>query len=1356
LYTHDVATRRRTSRLEAARRVVIDASDVRRDLAPAGLAGPRAYCTVMTTVATDIPTARTRGVREPSAPATLDLEPREGSRIGRFLVLAKIGEGGLGRVYAAHDPKLDRRVAIKLVKTPAGVPDSARYRDLLQKEAQAMAKLSHPNVVAVYDVGVYAGDVFVAMEYVEGVTLRRWAREGAPRRWREVRDVFVQAGRGLAAAHAVGIVHRDFKPENVLLGADGRVRVLDFGLAREVVDRDGSAAKTTQGEAHLGTPQYMSPEQFTQARSSALSDQFSFCVSLYEVLYGQRPFAGTNYFELSSTIVQGKVRPVPAGRGAPKWLHRVVLRGLSTAPAQRYPGMDALLRDLAREPLLRVRQALGVALLAAAATAAVLSAREWTRRGAVEVRVTAVGGAAVRGVRVFVDGAPLPVAADGARGEVDPGLHRIRAWAPDHVAEEVIVDVQRGGSHALSVALAHERGLVDLDVEPRDAVVELDGEDIGSRLRRAPIDTGRHHVRVRRAGHYDVERTWDVRVGETLRDHVDLPRALGWSKLQTGKILDPVPVGDLTGDGATEILHGSGGVLVLSDPLAGVDLWRASLGPHESSFATAPLDAVAGADVVAARFVAQRWQLVAWPGVPDPEGRREPLWAEDGLPAHAGPPLLVAADLDGEPGAEVVSDVLRPGKLSARRGGDGRKLWELALPGPALALALARAPAGPRLFVETARAVLAVDARTGKQRWRRKTGPRRPPGPGALSVAVPLDAAAGDDLLLVRGEPALVEAWPGAGGAPLWSFTPQGRLVGDAGVADVDGDGAREVALTIDDAGARALVLLDPASGTPRWAQPLPGDAAGCGLLATRGDDAPPHVCEAGASGVRLRDPRSGAVVAEFAAEGPARGRVAVLDWDLDGARDVAFGTLAGVVQVHDLRGERLAKVFLDERVRGLRELGDLDGDGAPDLLAGANGPMIVRGPKVRWTRKARDALRAAPIVHDADGDGRLEVTAVGAFEGSAGALVQWDAGTGVERDVRAAVGDIIRTPTTWSGPDGELLAAVSSDRLVVWRARDLSVVAERPLGLAYASPALGDLDGDGAPELVVLPWSAEHPLTVLRAGDLAPLWTLALADGGWATPQVADLDGQPGPELLVALHDGQLLAVDPRARAVRWRRNVGGRLVHPPTLVDLDGDGAPELLTQAAADGQDLLCLRARDGEPLWRAAGLGSPQGRVWTHTPRGPGGPRLLVATAARGALGLSARGEPVWTHPAGQLGGPPLRADLDGDGASEFLLGTEDGVLHVLDAETGAARWRFRTDGGERLEAPPVAADLDGDGRAEVLVSGHDRRLYVLGTPPARTRGIVVDVPVLADVAAPTQPAKTRAKRAKKKKSKRRRA
>jgi serine/threonine protein kinase len=292
--------------------------------------------------------------RKPSAAPPSSRVLTAGDRVGRFIVQGQVGTGGMGSVFAAYDPDLDRKVALKLVRADAtGTQMQAR----LMREAQAMARLHHPEVITVYDVGSVGDEVFIAMELLDGGTLRGWLRSG-PRRVDEIVDRFVRAGEGLAAAHAAGLVHRDFKPDNVLIGSDGRQRVTDFGLVRllkseakpepavamEEVMSPLEVTLTQQGTL-LGTPAYMAPEQF-DGIADARSDQFTFCASLYQALYGELPFAAERMSDYLVQVVQGNVRPAPRDTRVPARLRALLLRGLRARPEERHPSMRELLDAL--------------------------------------------------------------------------------------------------------------------------------------------------------------------------------------------------------------------------------------------------------------------------------------------------------------------------------------------------------------------------------------------------------------------------------------------------------------------------------------------------------------------------------------------------------------------------------------------------------------------------------------------------------------------------------------------------------------------------------------------------------------------------------------------------------------------------------------------------------------------------------------------------------------------------------------------------------------------------------------------------------------------------------------------------
>jgi serine/threonine protein kinase/tetratricopeptide (TPR) repeat protein len=379
-----------------------------------------------------------------------------GTCIGRYLLLEPVGTGGMGVVYKAIDPQLNRPIALKLLRADEESTDA--QRDRLLREAQALARLQHPNVVAVFDVGTFGGDVFIAMELVEGRTLRAWLADAKPNR-REIVSAFCEAGEGLAAAHRAGLVHRDFKPDNAIIGDDGRVRVLDFGLAR-TAHNDGEATPSpadsgrfarpeedqatvgdrrssreerpspkpvraavpapppvapadavlletstatpnllssplTHAGAITGTPRFMAPEQHLGDPVDERADQFSFCISLYWALYGVFPFTDARPEDTLERVLTGRVCDPPPGATVPRWLRQVLVKGLSARPENRYPSMTALLEALRADPSrTRLRW-----LRAAAAVALVGGAAfAWYEAHRMEMRACAGAGAKLAGI----------------------------------------------------------------------------------------------------------------------------------------------------------------------------------------------------------------------------------------------------------------------------------------------------------------------------------------------------------------------------------------------------------------------------------------------------------------------------------------------------------------------------------------------------------------------------------------------------------------------------------------------------------------------------------------------------------------------------------------------------------------------------------------------------------------------------------------------------------------------------------------------------------------------------------------------------------------------------------------------
>jgi predicted Ser/Thr protein kinase len=448
-------------------------------------------------------------------------------RVGRYRIVDRLGAGGMGVVYSAHDDELGRPVAVKVLRAEVGA--SAEHRQRLVREAQAMARLSHPNVVHVYEIGHHERSIFIAMELVRGVTLRRWL-DAKHRSVEEILAMYLEAAQGLVAAHEAGLVHRDFKPDNVLVGDDGTPRVLDFGLARSGSDdaADPERASHVWPDDHditvtgtvMGTPLYMAPEQLHGNKPDQRADQFAFCVALYEGLYGERPFTGSSLTTLAASIQRdrpnlGKRRP-----GISRRVATALRRGLSPAPDDRYPSMSALLDDL-RPALLRRRglrwAALGL-VAAALAVAVALGAKP------IDVAVTEVaapsGDADDRWSAIIeASDLPAPLATPLPEDPAEVTIHRLDNGLTVYVAPRV-------GEASVQATIVVRADALDETPDQIGAAQLLRWLDGGERLGSTDPDAERPVLALRDAALQQLAASTDpARRKEWLARAVDAERA---------------------------------------------------------------------------------------------------------------------------------------------------------------------------------------------------------------------------------------------------------------------------------------------------------------------------------------------------------------------------------------------------------------------------------------------------------------------------------------------------------------------------------------------------------------------------------------------------------------------------------------------------------------------------------------------------------------------------------------------------------------------------------------------------------------------------------------------------------------
>lgn len=419
-----------------------------------------------------------------------------GGTIGRYVALAELGRGAMGRVLRAYDPKLQREVALKLVHASQLSGDSHLR---MVREARAMARLSHPNVVSVYDVEDASGTIMVAMEFVEGLTLRGWLLE-QDRSWSEIVRTFSAAGQGLAAAHGEGLLHRDFKPANVLVAFDGRVKVTDFGLARSSAGRDSLSpadpsvqltvssdslddvsidTALTQAGTVMGTPRYMAPEQHLGAELGPAVDQYGFCVALWEALCGSPPFTGE---KLLKSKLCGPPR-WPSDVAVPRVIVETIIRGLAPTPGARWPSMHALLAALAFDPAQRRRRVLSALGITAVLGLAVATTIMWNSAEAKQCRGSEAQLSGIwdeaRAAKAHASFSATPtVSADAMWALVHPHMNAYaQRWTAAHTEACTATSIRGERSAAvldLSMACLH-RAKLDLRAAS-DVLVQADAD----------------------------------------------------------------------------------------------------------------------------------------------------------------------------------------------------------------------------------------------------------------------------------------------------------------------------------------------------------------------------------------------------------------------------------------------------------------------------------------------------------------------------------------------------------------------------------------------------------------------------------------------------------------------------------------------------------------------------------------------------------------------------------------------------------------------------------------------------------------------------------------------------------------
>lgn len=1239
--------------------------------------------------------------------------PSDALRLGRYRLERKLGQGAFGVVYLAHDPDLDRRVAVKALRPRSGMTEVVKQRFF--REARVLGSVLDPGLAAVFDVGSApaAGALglgsdddevfYIVMEYVAGTDLSNWIT-AERRSWRHIVSVFLQAGRGLAAAHDRDIVHRDFKPSNVLMGEDGSVKVADFGLAQalgsldepealsaeNLSDSDWSGpvddATLTKTGVALGTPVFMAPEQHAGGRVGPAADQFAFCVALYYALAGRYPFRRGPILEMWSRKQAGEIEPWPTQSPVPQWVRSVVERGLKVEPGARFENMRALLSRLEKSPARRLAQASSWVLLPAALAGGAYAVVDTVKPASIDVAAASSAGEPLRGLSVAIDGTPVESVGDPLR--LRAGQYLLEVSADDHEPVARALDVKAGGDYRFDVELARHQGILDVTAVPDAARIYIDGVDHGSRLRDFGVSTGTHTIEVKLDGHFSRSFTWTLERDQRREAYVALAEANVWSFSSPPPNVDVQWLPDTTGDGRDELLVVRGGLASVLDPW--VDAVVADFRIAESYHPqrkVADVDHDGTPEYFAYAATDDARSITAW--TLDAAGVEVPRWSH-AFEGHGD--VLNRFELLIPREGPATAMVLDAQTLRAYRAADGTLLWTQPAPGVERMID----GAGQALLMrEGSLQAVGPDAHV---RWL-QTLPAEPVMLGDLD-----DDGFDDFATLHEGT---VTLYAGSTGRARWNVSPPAaeRL---SVVRD-----AHDVAQAVLAGSKTSVTMLEPSTG--RAGKRLDGQ-----LLRSLSLDRRTLVATLHEDTVRIFDVATAAEV--FSASREDARALEAGDFNGNGVRELMLMARDGTMRFYSERFEPLATLDLSTPASRVVDLRDANNDGAQDVLLENNlGLFVVEGAKRQWALPSQHSMRAPPLRMDGPDGPRVVVTLE--REGQR-QLARVDGRTGkLELTPLSTGGDLHREAVLVDEGGDTFAYFTSSSGMQRVRLSDGAEVGRVRLGgQVYATASVADVDADGGQEVLLGRFGKGVPEFAVYSTDLSTVKaTVPMEEFTWSKIVPVDIDADGTLEVLAFGLQGAVEAFDPAdGWSRRWVAHAGGRINFAGAVVG--AASAPRLAVSTMGHGDapdDLVILDLRDGRILQRHRGWGARG-----STPLGFDADRDgVVDLYASDTAGTLRRFEddmmtPVWARTvvaseaslARSSSSPMASGQLRLAGPPVIVTTWRDGTVVVVDALRGETLWRTSVEA--RVEGRPLLTDVDGDGEAEVVVATHAGELICL--------------------------------------------
>ncbi len=1249
-----------------------------------------------TQLAAELPESDRQTLRAPSTPATAPTRPGTPPevaealqdptrRVGRYQVVKHLKSGGMGMVFKAWDPELSRWAALKVMKVQGDATATAYF----DREARLAASLAHPNIAAIYEVGRHEGMPFIAMQFVDGPNLAE-ARKDLPRERivQLIRDVAL----AVHAAHQAGIVHRDLKPANLMIDSQGRVYVMDFGLAKQADLTGMTSAQLSVSGTVLGTPAYMPPEQARGDIKSvdALSDVYSLGATLYDLFCFRPPFKSDSPAEvLVQVLNEEPVPPEKLSPGLPEDLATITMKCLEKDKSRRYASAKELADDLDRF-------ARGEAILAHPPSAMYRLRKRVGRNPAAYASAAALALLVLGLLGYFLGPSWVSVVApDGSesvRSCWPAGEHELRAEWGEHDAASSKVNTRPWRTTRWTPAWVKSDGFLAVETTPPGAevVVVVNGTPRPpERANGAPIRVpkGTHEVRLRSPDHEEVSAAVFVPPGGTAQLVRSLVHDMGHLSVESAP------------EGVSLRVAGT----IVSLP---VERLRLPTGRHVLKFEKDNHFARTTEVVIRKETPAK----VLIPPPPDGSGviwRRDPgvthvyaslnrmeTWSRETTPFPVQ--RLLVADLD-EDGVDDAVAVDSWKSIHALSGRDGTLLWSREWP------------------LDPARILLDKAAE-----------------PRMAGLLADLDKDAVPDVVVATAE-GWVRVLSGRHGATIWELKPGGTRIGTPAVADVDGDRVPDVVVSSDDGKVRAL---SGRGGALLWEGPPDlGAADAVSLGDLNGDEVPDATYGTRDGRVIALSGRNGKLLWSASIPGIACAAPALADLDGDRLAEVIVGAMSGhVVALSGIDGHQVWIFRTEGVVRSTPATAYLDGDPVPDVVVGSGDGGVYaasgRDGTWIWVRELPGPIRESPAAADLDGDGLHDIV-VPAADGSLRALSGEDGGVlWVFRPedpvcTSAALADLDgdgRPDGVVGTRSGKIHAFLGRDSAVTWyRSREAD---------QHLVPPAAELDGDGVADLLVP--SADWKLTAFSGASGAILWIYQSAGSIQGVETTADLDRDGTPDVLVHLVVGDTQALSGTSGERLW--TAGAWRPYPrEAAVDRDGDGIPDFLAA---------------GEP--GVEGISGASGRRFPLVECGEAIRAVLGAAVKGGFLVLSYNGAAVllldgtngralWRKdlPARIQAGRAWELDLDGDGTADWLVAGSNGSLQAYSGVEGRLLWG-RGGSKEEVDVPWVeVADLDRDGKPDVIVLSRSMGPFALrGVDGRELWSLKVDssttVPVVRDL------------------------